>query len=126
MNSDPSTVPGNTAAPGAAALQELRRRTAVDAAYRAEVLADPRAALLAAGVPVADGVRVRVVEVAPHQVVLPLPPVVSDDVELSEDLLAGASGGATPFFALGVAYVGLFGTWGYMTVTGQAAPLEGD
>ncbi|MBM9468909.1 NHLP leader peptide family RiPP precursor [Nakamurella leprariae] len=74
-------------------MNELLTRSATDPEFRAALIADPRAALSAEGVVVPAEVGITVVESVPGEMVLALPPAVSDDEELSEDALAGAAAG---------------------------------
>ena len=62
-----------------------------DPAFKAELIANPAAALKAEGIDVPDGMAVTVVENTDKQFHLVLPPVPTD--ELSDDALDGVSGG---------------------------------
>jgi hypothetical protein len=63
-----------------------------DSAFKAELIANPAAALKAEGIDVPDGITVTVVENTDKQFHLVLPPVPSD--ELSDDELERVAGGA--------------------------------
>ena len=62
-----------------------------DPAFKAELIANPAAALKSEGIDVPDGMAVTVLENTDKQFHLVLPPVLSD--ELSEDDLEAAAGG---------------------------------
>lgn len=89
-------------------LTELQMKAATDPAFRAAVQADPRAALAAEGLELPADVTVRVVESTPEELVVAIPPAVPQDVELSEEGLAGVSGGTGPILAVwfGTAFAG--------------------
>ncbi|MBM9466145.1 NHLP leader peptide family RiPP precursor [Nakamurella leprariae] len=102
---------------------DLQVKAATDPEFRAALFADPRAALAAEGIQLPDDLTVRVVESTPQQVVLSIPAPVSEDVELGEDALAGASGGTTPAFpvALGLQWLGIAGGLGILGGAGYGA-----
>ena len=66
-----------------------------DPAFKAELIANPAAALKAEGIDVPAGMAVTVLENTDKQFHLVLPPVPSD--ELSEDDLEAVAGGSNPF-----------------------------
>ena len=66
-----------------------------DPAFKAELIANPAAALQAEGIEVPEGMTVTVVENTDKQFHLVLPPVHSD--ELSEDDLEAVAGGRQTF-----------------------------
>jgi hypothetical protein len=69
-----------------------------DPAFRAELIANPAAALKAEGIEVPDGITVTVLENTDNQFYLVLPPVPTD--ELSDEALDAVAGG--------VNFLGLF------------------
>jgi hypothetical protein len=82
-------------------LAEVYRRSAVDQAFRARLLADPREVLTAAGLEVPADVRIDVVESTPDTLVLPVGPLLDGD-RLAELELAAANGGAIAPFVQGL------------------------
>ena len=64
-----------------------------DADARARFLADPRAALAAAGLSVPDWITVTALEGDTPELAITLPPALDPDAELSEEQLAAVSGG---------------------------------
>jgi hypothetical protein len=54
-------------------LQPLVEAARTDASLRKSLLRDPQSALLAYGIPVAPGLRLRFVEADPSEIVIPLP-----------------------------------------------------
>ncbi len=78
--------------PVALTLQEIQQKSAVDSAFRASLLADPKAALASVGLDVPDGITVDVIEAGYNRLPIVLPPVQSG--ELSDEALAGMVGGA--------------------------------
>ncbi|MBM9466146.1 NHLP leader peptide family RiPP precursor [Nakamurella leprariae] len=84
------------ATPPVATLEDLNLRAATDPEFRAALLADPRRVLAELGLELPAEVSVRVVESTVTDLRIALPPALPDDVELSEDALADASGGTTP------------------------------
>jgi hypothetical protein len=106
-------------------LATLQLRCAVDPAYRATVLSDPRAAMADLGVAVPDSVSVRVVESTDTELLIPLPP--AQDADLTGEQLEQAAGGSLGVvlqaFALGAKlaapYVGA-GVVGGVAVGGAA------
>jgi hypothetical protein len=54
-------------------LQRLVEATKTDAGLRKWVLRDPESALLAHGIPLAPGLRIRFIEADPAEIVIPLP-----------------------------------------------------
>lgn len=84
--------------PALPSLRSLQHRAMVDPAWRAQLMADPRAALHAAGVELPAGVTVTVVDQPPGRLILPIPPIADpagSDQPLSGDALAAVTGGAT-------------------------------
>jgi hypothetical protein len=78
-------------------LAEVQARAALEPEFRAALLADPRGTLAAAGIPVPESVAIRIEPAqSAQELIVSIPPAVSEDTELSEDALAGASGGFTP------------------------------
>ena len=65
-----------------------------DPAFKAELIANPAAALQAEGIEVPEGMTVTVVENTDKQFHLVLPPVPTD--ELSDEALDGVAGGLFP------------------------------
>jgi hypothetical protein len=76
--------------PEITALQQVQLRSALDAQFRARLLADPRAVLAEAGVEVPDAVDVEVRESTQDTFVLALPPTTE---ELTAAELDGISAG---------------------------------
>ena len=74
-----------------------------DPAFKAELIANPAAALKAEGIDVPAGMAVTVLENTDKQFHLVLPPVPSD--ELSDEALDGVSGGSGSRFS-GILYCG--------------------
>jgi len=73
------------------AYAEATRKAWSDPAFRAKLLANPRATLLAEGVQIPAGVTINVVENTPDVINLVLPPRPSD--ALSDEALAAISAG---------------------------------
>lgn len=71
----------------------VRLRAAVDPAFRARLLADPREALRESGATVPDAVELVPVEGRADRLDLVLAPVLDVEGELSDDALAGIDGG---------------------------------
>lgn len=82
-----------TASPLAAELQQLLARCRNDPAFQAQLLAQPRDTLAAAGIALPENVEVRVLQSTPDKLYLPVPPRPADT--LSDDELAGVAGGAS-------------------------------
>ena len=75
---------------------ELIAKASRDSAFRAQFLANPKAALLAAGAEIAAGVEIRAVESTEKIRYIVLPAVSGDASELTDAQLAAiAGGGAT-------------------------------
>jgi hypothetical protein len=87
-------------------LTEVQQRAGTDAEFRARLTSDPHTALAEHGLTIPAQMSVDVIECTPEHLVLSLPPAVDLDAtaddELSEDQLAGATGGFSP--AVLVAY----------------------
>ena len=64
-----------------------------DTAARERLLADPRAALAAAGITLPEWITVTAVEGDAPALTMTLPPMLDPDAELSEEQLAAVSGG---------------------------------
>jgi hypothetical protein len=73
-------------------LFEIQAKASVDAGFREQLLADPRAALAAEGVELPGSMDVEVRSSGANTLVLTLPPVV-DRTELSDGELAGTAAG---------------------------------
>lgn len=73
-------------------LQQLLARCRNDPAFQAQLLAQPRDTLAAAGITLPENVEVRVLQSTPDKLYLPVPPRPADT--LSDDELAGVAGGA--------------------------------
>ncbi|MTD16838.1 hypothetical protein GIS00_23165 [Nakamurella sp. YIM 132087] len=91
------TVDQPTIAPELSVVEQIQLRAAVEPEFRAAVLADPRAVFAEYGVQIPEAVAVRTVESGAEEFVLAIPAAVDVDGELSEDALAGTSGGLSPF-----------------------------
>jgi hypothetical protein len=81
-----------TASPLAAELQQLLARCRNDPAFQAQLLAQPRDTLAAAGITLPEGVEVRVLQSTADKVYLPVPPRADT---LSDDELSGVAGGVS-------------------------------
>ncbi|GAB1394983.1 hypothetical protein MASR1M60_31470 [Rhodocyclaceae bacterium] len=79
-------------------MQQLIAKCWADEAFKQKLLADPAATLKAAGIAVPEGGTVRVVENTAQEVTLVIP---ARPTELSDDELAGASGGRGCFMSCG-------------------------
>ena len=66
-----------------------------DEALKARFMADPKAVLAEYGLPVPDGMHVKVVENADDCVHITLPAPLAGDHDLSDDELSNAAGGAS-------------------------------
>ncbi|MBM9466148.1 NHLP leader peptide family RiPP precursor [Nakamurella leprariae] len=75
---------------------EIIIRSATDPAFRAALLADPKAVLTEHGITLPDDVEVRIEESTPTEFVLAVPPALPEDLELDDDALAQASAGTGP------------------------------
>ena len=73
-------------------LDVLRLECAVNEALRDRFLKDPEAVLAERGIPVPEGVKIKVAEESPDTHVVTLPPFVGGDLS-DEALLKAASGG---------------------------------
>lgn len=100
---------------------ELQLKSATDAQFRAELLADPARAFAEMGVELPEGVAVRIVESTPEEIVLTIPPVLPEDAEVDEDALASVSGGSTPTCWYAAIYLGVVGLGGGSFVGGYHA-----
>ena len=83
-------------AAAAAGLEKIIVKAWCDPALKAELIANPAAALKAEGIDVPAGMAVTVLENTDKQFHLVLPPVPTD--ELSDEALDGVSGGFCSFF----------------------------
>lgn len=84
---------------------ELQLKAVTDTQFRAELVADPKAVLTAAGAQIADGVAVRVLESTPQEIVLTIPPLLDSEYEIDEDALSDTAAGSTPLCAVWTGYV---------------------
>ena len=74
------------------AYQELMQKAATDVEFRGKLLTDPRSTIESLlGVPLPEGLKLRIVENTPSEVTLVIPPSVSS--ELSDDQLEAVAGG---------------------------------
>jgi hypothetical protein len=73
-------------------LQEIQQKAAVDGAFRASLLAEPKATLASVGLDVPEGITVDVIEAGYNRLPIVLPPVQRG--ELSDDALASMVGGS--------------------------------
>lgn len=73
-------------------LKEIQQKAAVDGAFRAELLAQPKATLASVGLDVPEGITVEVIEAEYNRLPIVLPPVQRG--ELSDDALATMVGGS--------------------------------
>jgi hypothetical protein len=73
-------------------LQEIQQKAAIDGAFRAALLAEPKATLASVGLDVPEGITVDVIEAEYNRLPIVLPPVQRG--ELSDDALASMVGGA--------------------------------
>jgi hypothetical protein len=83
----------------------LTQKAATDPAFRQTLLSEPRAAIQRElGVAVPADVEIQVVEETPNRIciVLPMEPVHAESRELSEQELAGVTGGLTAMVATGL------------------------
>lgn len=72
---------------------EILARAWEDAAFRAKLEADPAQALREAGIPLPDGIAIRVIVEEPGTAQIALPPVPEFSDEASDDELASVAGG---------------------------------
>ena len=79
------------------ALAQLFAACWKDEALKARFMADPKAVLKEHGLDVPDGIDVKVVENADDCVHITLPAPPAGDLDLSDDELSNAAGGASPF-----------------------------
>ena len=76
-------------------LQDVQMKAATDPDFRAQLLADPKAALAGIDVDVPDDMQISVVEDSTTSATIAIPPAI-DEADLSEDELASlAAGGGT-------------------------------
>ena len=75
-------------------LAELFAACWKDEALKARFMADPKAVLAEYGMPVPDGMDVKVVENADDCVHITLPPPPAENTDLSDDALSRAAGGS--------------------------------
>ncbi len=80
----------------------------VDAEERERFLADPRGTLAAAGLQLPDWFRITATEGDAPELSITLPPLVESDGDLSDEQLAGVSGG----WVTGTEYNGIQINWG--------------
>lgn len=73
-------------------LQEIQQKAAIDGAFRAALLAEPKATLASVGLDVPEGITVDVIEAEYNRLPIVLPPVQRG--ELSDDALATMVGGS--------------------------------
>ena len=73
-------------------LQEIQHKAAIDGAFRASLLSEPKATLASVGLDVPEGITVEVIEAGYNRLPIVLPPVQRG--ELSDDALATMVGGA--------------------------------
>lgn len=71
-------------------------RAATDTEFRNRLIAEPETTLAELGVEVPAGVAVRVAESTPEEIVVAIPPMLAEGIELDEDALAETSAGSTP------------------------------
>ncbi|HEX4219817.1 MAG TPA: NHLP leader peptide family RiPP precursor [Acidimicrobiales bacterium] len=86
-------------------MQEIQQKAAVDGAFRASLLAEPKATLASVGLEVPEGITVDVIEAGYNRLPIVLPPVQRG--ELSDDALATMVGGAAQV-AAGSAFITSF------------------
>ncbi len=79
-------------------LAELFAACWKDEALKARFMADPKAVLAEYGMPVPDGMDVKVVENADDCVHITLPAPPAGDNDLSDDELSNAAGGGNSYF----------------------------
>ena len=92
----PETRPAQETPAGQSLERVIQDRAAVDPVFRAALVADPLAAIAEAfRLAPLPGLKLRVIEEQPGEVVLVLPRVAAEADELSEAELAQASGGFT-------------------------------
>jgi hypothetical protein len=76
------------------AVREITRRAATDADFRAKAMSDPAAAVAeVTGKNLPEGFKLRFIDRAGADMIVPLPPVVADD-ELSDEELEEVAGGS--------------------------------
>lgn len=75
---------------------DWQMKAATDADFRARLIAEPEATLADLGIELPAGVSVRVEESTPEEVVVAIPPMLAEGVELDENALAETAAGSTP------------------------------
>lgn len=89
--------------------QELQLAAAADPEFRARLIAEAKETLRSAGFDVPDGVSVRIEESTLQEIVLAIPPLLPEGIEVDEDALSETAAGSSPLCALTIFHAAVLG-----------------